>query len=79
MRVRFRSTAAGPEGIYLAGTVHDLDDERAFALLAAGAVESVEPPRKAPVVERAVIPEAAEEVQAAVTSRKKRRYLGGRE
>lgn len=43
MRVRMLSTAAGPAGVWPAGSIQDLPDEQGRALMAAGAAEAATP------------------------------------
>ncbi len=42
MLVRFRTGSAGPEGCFEAGTVHDIPDDQAAALMHAGYVRPVD-------------------------------------
>lgn len=54
MRVRMLTTAAGPEGVLMAGEVVDVPVQVATALLAGGYAVPVEPPQLAGA-ERAVV------------------------
>jgi hypothetical protein len=65
MRVRMKTTAAGPGGAYMAGTMADVEPEQARAWVVNGYAEYVDP---API-EEAVI-EAAE--TATIPRRKQR-------
>lgn len=82
IRVRMLKLAAGPLGSFEQGREYDLDDGLAGLFVQAGAAEVVAlpPPPEAPPeperaeeVETAVAPSAPE---AAVVSKKKRRYMG---
>lgn len=42
MKVRMRTTAAGPDGVLTAGVIYSLDDEVATPLVAGGYAEALE-------------------------------------
>lgn len=41
-RIMMLTTAAGPDGVFMAGSVADVPDELAAAMIAAGSAEAVE-------------------------------------
>lgn len=61
MRIRMTKTAAGPDGVKMAGKVYDVPVREAQTLVAAGAAVYLEkPPQPEPVMETASIqPEEA--------------------
>lgn len=46
MRVKMLTTAAGPDGVFLAGQVVDVDDRLAKAFIAGGYAEYLEEPKQ---------------------------------
>ncbi len=67
MRIRLRTTLAGPSGTFRPGQVVDLPN--GAALVAAGYADAMEPAAAAPRIESATVPAAAER---AVSPRGKR-------
>lgn len=70
MKVKMRTTAAGPEGVQLAGQIYDLPDAAAKAYVNAGSAEAIDKPKPArqrparPPVERATANPDAETADA---------------
>ncbi len=59
MRIRLKTLMAGPEGVFQAGSVIDIDSDEASALLSAGYAEPLEHPAETAAFEpgaRAVRP-----------------------
>lgn len=70
MKVKMRTTAAGPAGVQQAGGTYDLPDATARAFIAAGAADPAEPARvnvqrpRRQKIETATNPPAAETADA---------------
>lgn len=74
MRVRMVTLAANPDGILTPGTIIDIDDAMAAAMIAAGSAVAIDAP-PAPPVPLSVIPEhdrqTAIDVKAQANKRKR--------
>ena len=68
MKIKMLTTAAGPEGVQIAGQVYDLPDVKAKAFIKAGAALAADPkpvrPRRGPVIETATNPPVGETTDA---------------
>lgn len=47
MRLKMRTTAAGPDGVHLAGQVYDLPEPMAKAYVKVGSAEAIDKPKPA--------------------------------
>ena len=68
MRIKMLTTAAGPDGVWPAGSIQDLAAPQAKALISGGFAEPIDPP-----IEQAQAPKpVARETAEAPTQRKRR-------
>ena len=73
MRIKMITTAAGPDGVWPAGTIQDVSDVQARAMIAQGFAEAVETP-----IEEALDPAPAARETATAPAQRKRKPKASR-